>query len=79
MNGSLINVSFNKIPMSPRNRNDPVTHQIFNDAKIVGNVLKFLPSMKSCILVSKTFKSAATQLRQERDWLVIKDPKSVSS
>lgn len=78
MNRSLINCSFNKIPVSPRTPNGPLPHAIFNEDKIVANILKFVPSMKSCMLVNKTFKNAASKLRENRDWLVIKDSQSVS-
>lgn len=70
----------NKIqfPPSPRNRFDPAPHKIFEDEKILENILKFLPSMKTSMLVNKTFNKVASKFRQVRDWMVIEDPRRVS-
>lgn len=76
MNRSLINCSLNHLPRSPRIRDDQKPHRIFSDAKIVENILKFLPLM-SVNTVSKTFNEVASKLRSEREWLVLRDGKAV--
>lgn len=77
MNRSLINCSFNQLPLSPQVPLGMRPHLIFSSEKIVGNILKFLPSMRYYNLVSKTFHKAASKLREEREWLIIKDVKTV--
>lgn len=77
-NRSLINCSMNQLPRSPRIQNYVKAHEVVTEENFIEEILKWCPSMKNVALVSKAFFKVASKIRQERDWLVLQDHKTVS-